>query len=108
MAQDEASAHDHLVCAWGQDRRQGWALDREDRKTLGELLPWRGSFTRVPGGAGPPVKPLALALRHPGSGGLTGSVRATQYRVNPSATRDKEGTGPRLLWAPVRVSEKCS
>ncbi len=37
VAQDEAWAHDHLVWAWGQDRRQGWALDREERKTLAEL-----------------------------------------------------------------------
>ena len=48
MAQDEASAHDHLVCAWGQDRRQGWALDREDRKTLGELYPGGGALPGCP------------------------------------------------------------
>jgi hypothetical protein len=53
------------------------------------------------------LKPLALALRHPGSGGLTGSVRATQHRVNPSAARDKERDKPATLWAPVMGAKKC-
>jgi hypothetical protein len=46
VAQDEAWAHDHLVWAWGQDRRQGWALDREERKTLAELYIERNQLVR--------------------------------------------------------------
>jgi hypothetical protein len=46
VAQDDRRAHDHLVWAWGQDRRQSWALDREDRKTLAELYIERNQLVR--------------------------------------------------------------
>jgi hypothetical protein len=46
VAQDDRWAHDHLVWAWGQDRRQGWALDREERKTLAELCIERNQLVR--------------------------------------------------------------
>jgi hypothetical protein len=46
VAQDSAWAHDHLVWAWGQDRRQGWALDREERRALAELYTERNGLVR--------------------------------------------------------------
>jgi hypothetical protein len=46
VAQDSRWGHDHLVWAWGQDRRQGWALDREERKTLAELYTERNRLVR--------------------------------------------------------------
>jgi hypothetical protein len=46
VAQDSAWGHDHLVWAWGQDRRQGWALDREERKALAELYTERNQLVR--------------------------------------------------------------
>ncbi len=46
--------------------------------------PLQGSFTRVPAGVGPPVKPLTLAIL--ASGRLTGSVRAAEQIANPTAT----------------------
>ena len=62
--------------------------------------PWRESCTIVPAGAGPPVKPphpcpppswLRTRPRHPGSGGLTGSVRASGHRVSVGSAGKREG-----------------
>ncbi len=46
VAQDSRWGHDHLVWAWGQDRRQGWALDREERRVLAELYTERNGLVR--------------------------------------------------------------
>lgn len=60
----------------------GPVFENREERTGAPQLPCEGGLLGFPD-ADPPLKPLTLALRHPCSVGLTGSVCAAQQTENP-------------------------